>query len=201
MARLWATKGSKPQIASAPSSKPQIASAPSRKSVAISGYVFPESGKLIVTKPTWFNFETVIQSLREFISVVNIPFNTKIALVLDNAPWHKKAYRLIVEEELPEYADIRQKIELIRLPPYSPDLNPIEQCWRKARREVTHNRYFKSLELPEYADIRQKIELIRLPPYSPDLNPIEQCWRKARREVTHNRYFKSLDDLAYSLFS
>lgn len=136
VARLWAPKGS----------KPQVASAPSRKSVAISGYVFPESGKLIVTKPTWFNFETVIQSLREFMSVVNIPFNTKIALVLDNAPWHKKAYRLIVEEELPEYADIRQKIELIRLPPYSPDLNPIEQCWRKARREVTHNRYFKSLD-------------------------------------------------------
>ena len=51
-----------------------------------------------------------------------------------------------MEEELPEYADIRQKIELIRLPPYSPDLNPIEPCWRKARREVTHNRYFKSLD-------------------------------------------------------
>ena len=39
-------------------------------------------------------------------------------------------------------ADIREKIKLIKLPPYSPDLNPIEQCWRITRREVTHNTYF-----------------------------------------------------------
>ena len=46
------------------------------------------------------------------------------------------------EEALEEYADIREKIKLIKLPPYSPDLNPIEQCWRITRREVTHNTYF-----------------------------------------------------------
>lgn len=65
---------------------------------------------------------------------------------MDNAPWHKKAYRLIEKEKLPEYEDIRGKIELMTLPPYSPDLNPIEQCWRVTRREVTHNRYFRDLE-------------------------------------------------------
>ena len=31
------------------------------------------------------------------------------------------------------------------IPPYSPDLNPIEQVWRVARREVTHNRFFSSI--------------------------------------------------------
>ena len=31
--------------------------------------------------------------------------------------------------------------------PYSPDLNPIELCWRETRKEVTHNTYFKSLEI------------------------------------------------------
>ena len=36
---------------------------------------------------------------------------------------------------------------VIRMPPYSPDLNPIEQVWRITRREVTHNRYFKTLDL------------------------------------------------------
>lgn len=70
----------------------------------------------------------------------------KIVLVLDNAPWHKKAMRLIYDENLPEYADIRERMEVIPLPPYSPDLNPIEQVWRKTRREVTHNRYFKKVE-------------------------------------------------------
>ncbi|MBQ6121406.1 MAG: transposase, partial [Clostridia bacterium] len=32
------------------------------------------------------------------------------------------------------------------LPPYSPDLNPIEQVWRITRREKTHNRYWKNLD-------------------------------------------------------
>ena len=66
-------------------------------------------------------------------------------MVLDNAPWHKKAVRLVNDESLPEYADIRARMTIINLPPYSPDLNPIEQVWRKTRREVTHNRYFKNV--------------------------------------------------------
>ena len=68
-------------------------------------------------------------------------------LVLDNAPWHKKAIRLIEDTNNTEYADIRAKVRFIRMPPYSPDLNPIEQVWRITRREVTHNRYFKTLDL------------------------------------------------------
>ena len=65
---------------------------------------------------------------------------------MDNAPWHKKMYRLIVNEKLDEYSDIRDKVEFILLPPYSPDLNPIEQVWRITRRENTHNVFFESIE-------------------------------------------------------
>ncbi len=128
--RKWVPKGS----------KPQVKSAPGRKSVAYSGYVIPSTGELIVTKPSWFNFETVIQSFRDFIQ--RYPTQKRIFLVLDNAPWHKKAVRLVQSEALEEYQDIRDKLTLIFLPPYSPDLNPIEQCWRITRREVTHNSYF-----------------------------------------------------------
>ncbi len=53
------------------------------------------------------------------------------------------------EEALEEYADIRGKIELIKLPPYSPNLNPIEQCWRVTRRDVTHNTYFPDATILE----------------------------------------------------
>lgn len=119
-----------------------MASAPGRKSVPYSGYVVPETGELITTKPFWFNYETVIQSFREFMSIYPIPDGKKVCMVIDNAPWHTKAYRLVEEEALDEYADIREKIELVKLPPYSPDLNPIEQCWRITRRDVTHNTYF-----------------------------------------------------------
>jgi transposase len=31
------------------------------------------------------------------------------------------------------------------LPPYSPDLNPIERVWKLTRRLCTHNRYFPKL--------------------------------------------------------
>ena len=61
----------------------------------------------------------------------------------------KKAVRLVQAEALPEYRDIRDKMSFIFLPPYSPDLNPIEhdlnpieQVWGITRREVTHNTYF-----------------------------------------------------------
>lgn len=63
---------------------------------------------------------------------------------MDNAPWHKKAKRLIETED--EYADIREALNIVSLPPYSPDLNPIEQVWRITRREKTHNRYWKNLD-------------------------------------------------------
>jgi len=34
----------------------------------------------------------------------------------------------------------------IFLPPYSPELNPVERVWRITRRQVTHDRYFQSVE-------------------------------------------------------
>lgn len=111
-----------------------------------SGYIIPETGELFLNKPTWFNYETVIQSLRDFINSYQVSDGRMIYMVIDNAPWHKKAYRLIQDEKLDEYEDIREKVILIKLPPYSPDLNPIEQCWRITRREVTHNTYFANVE-------------------------------------------------------
>lgn len=38
------------------------------------------------------------------------------------------------------------KVVFVYLPPYSPDMNPIEQVWRIARREVTHNTFFSCIE-------------------------------------------------------
>lgn len=132
MTRKWVLKGS----------EPKVKSAPGRKSVLYSGYVVPETGELIVSKPSWFNCETVIGSFYHLLENYPIPDGKRIYLILDNAPWHKKAVRLVQTEALPEYQDIRDKMSLLFLPPYSPDLNPIEQVWRITRREVTHNTYF-----------------------------------------------------------
>lgn len=133
--RQWFPKGS----------CPKVKSYPGRKSVAYSGFITYGSGELFVTKPSWFNYETTIASIREFIAMANLKRGEKIILVMDNAPWHKKAKRLIENER--EYADIRKKVTIVSLPPYSPDLNPIEQVWRVTRREKTHNRYWKNLDV------------------------------------------------------
>ena len=134
--RKWAEKGS----------EPKVMSKPGKDNMAYSGFVIPETGELTMTKPGWFNYESVIQSLREFIKTRPCPDGKKYCIILDNAPWHKKAIRLIWTEALDEYSDIRENMEYISLPPYSPDLNPIEQVWRMTRREKTHNHYFSSLE-------------------------------------------------------
>ncbi len=38
------------------------------------------------------------------------------------------------------------QLTLCFLPPYSPDLNPIERVWKLTRRLCTHNQYFSQLD-------------------------------------------------------
>ena len=63
-----------------------------------SGFVIPETGELVVTQPEVFNYETVIQSLRDFLEAKPCPEGKKYCVIMDNAPWHKKAIRLIWTE-------------------------------------------------------------------------------------------------------
>lgn len=133
--RMWAPVGS----------EPKVRSLPGRDKVSYSGFVNPSQGQLFVNKPSWFDFETTIAAIRAFIESCPPPSGKKYYLVMDNAPWHKKAKRLIKENADHQYDDINEKVVFVYLPPYSPDLNPIEQVWRKTRREVTHNRFFADI--------------------------------------------------------
>ena len=65
----------------------------------------------------------------------------KVFLVIDNGPCHwlddpGKAW-------LSENSD---KIELHRLPPYSPEFNPMEGVWKTTKRVTTHNRFFHTTD-------------------------------------------------------
>ena len=66
--------------------------------------------------------------------------------MIDNAPWHKKALRLIVDEQLPEYKDIREKLDIIKMPLTHMTLTLLSNCWRVTRREVAHSLYFETLD-------------------------------------------------------
>lgn len=130
---------------------PIVGSAPGHSGIPLSGFVVlgHDHGEVIITKPEKFTYETTISSIREFMESFLIPVGKHVYMILDNAPWHKKAKRLIRDETNTEYMDIREQITFLDIPPYSPDLNPIEQLWRHTRREITHNRYFPSIDLLE----------------------------------------------------
>ena len=130
-------------------SQPTVKSFPGRFKTSYSGFVIPKSGELFTCKPEIFNYETTIASIRDFLEAHPAPEGKKYALVMDNAPWHKKTIRLVETEKQPEYADIRESVTFIKLPPYSPDLNPIEQVWRITRRENTHNVFFATVSILE----------------------------------------------------
>lgn len=136
MTAAWYKKGS----------SPTVKSFPGRNKISYSGFVNPETGVLFTNSPSKFNYETSIDSLRKFLKFSPVPKGMKYAVVMDNAPWHKKMYRLIVTEEQEEYQDICDSVEFIMLPPYSPDLNPIEQVWRITRKENTYNVFFNSAD-------------------------------------------------------
>ena len=57
-----------------------------------------------------------------------------IVLVMDNAVWHKS--RSLV---------IPHNIEFVFIPPYTPEMNPIEQVWAEIRKRGFKNRMFKTL--------------------------------------------------------
>lgn len=62
----------------------------------------------------------------------------QVVMIMDQAGWHK-AKRL----------KIPANIVLSWLPPYSPELNPVEHLWDEIREKWFHNRVFKSLEAVE----------------------------------------------------
>ena len=67
-----------------------------------------------------------------------------IKLVLDGAGYHRSD---IVKSEAE-----RLKIELIYLPPYSPNLNPIERLWKVMNKHARNREYFSSTK-----EFRRKI--------------------------------------------
>lgn len=63
----------------------------------------------------------------------------KYVLILDNAAWHKTK---CVKNFIAKHENI--KIEFI--PPYSPELNPIETNWKVTKNAVTKSQFFRTIE-------------------------------------------------------
>ncbi|MGH8252279.1 MAG: IS630 family transposase [Steroidobacteraceae bacterium] len=116
---------------------PVLQHAPTRKSVACFGAVNLGNGVFVRTVCSVFNAETFQHFLRQLLRHRAAP--KRMILVLDNARYHHA--RLL----RPFLRGYRRVLSLLFLPPYSPQLAPIERVWKLARRLATHNRYFPTL--------------------------------------------------------
>lgn len=116
---------------------PVVMHASTRKSIACFGAVSLHSGKFIRTISPKFDaatFETFLKKLLRHRCR-----KKKMVVILDNARYH---HAKLLKPLLIKY---HKHLELMFLPPYSPQLAPIERVWKLARRLATHNRYFASL--------------------------------------------------------
>lgn len=77
-----------------------------------------------------------------FLYLLRVRNSGNIVLILDNAKFHKSSYVFATA--------FRLNITLIFLPPYSPDLNPIELVWKDLKRWV--NTYYYSCYALEFIE-------------------------------------------------
>ena len=74
-----------------------------------------------------------------FLDEISVRYpDNRMIMVLDGAGWHRNE-SLIVPDN----------IQLLKLPPYSPELNPVEHLWDDLREKSFHNVVFNSIDALE----------------------------------------------------
>ncbi len=112
---------------------PTVLQEPGRKGISVFGAIRISDGRLITRITEVYNAFTFV----EFLSIVHKKFPDSV-FVMDNALYHHASI-------VTDYAFLSQ-IELLFMPPYSPELNPIERVWKFTRKRATHNKYFALLD-------------------------------------------------------
>ncbi|MBM3883242.1 MAG: IS630 family transposase [Verrucomicrobia bacterium] len=117
---------------------PVLLHEPTRRSIALFGAVNLRAGQMHALFCDPFNGDTFTAFLRTLLR--RRAQGRRMVVVSDNAAYRKSPpVRAFV-------AQCDKRLELLYLPPYSPDLNPIERVWKLTRRLCTHNRYFPDLD-------------------------------------------------------
>lgn len=121
---MWSLKGH----------QPEINTYGGRKRQHLVGAVDPNNGDLHLAFSETLKspqFQHYLEGL-----LARYPEDKKLIIVLDNArAHHAKALEPFLKAN-------EDRLELIFLPPYSPDLNPMEWFWKFLRKMVTHNTFF-----------------------------------------------------------
>jgi transposase len=124
LSAIWAKKGSKP-IVKTNYSRGRVGVFGSLDSFGSFSYQF-------ASKQNSESFITFLEYLLGRYS--------HILLILDNAAIHKSKK---VQKFVSEHSS---RLELFYLPPYCPELNATEECWRQVRFNLTNNRFFANVD-------------------------------------------------------
>ena len=138
----WSEKGKQPKIQQKQRK---------RERRTLFGCVEPSTGKVITTVEDKGNTKTFFKFL---VKVSRQYSNQKVVMVVDNVRYHH-AKRL--KPVLEKYKD---RLELVYLPAYSPDLNPIERVWWYMRKKISHNRYIETMDkrIEKFNELMKKFE-------------------------------------------
>lgn len=96
------------------------------------GAVEPNTGDSFFLVLPYCNTECMNVFLRELSATYPNDF---ILLVADGAAWHRSMGLCIPKN-----------IEIFKLPPATPEMNPIEQIWKEIRKRGFRNEIFKTLD-------------------------------------------------------
>ena len=113
---------------------------PTRHSAGYFGAVRLRDGSFQFRRETdQFNGLTFFEFMKELYAT-SILGGRRVVVITDNAKYHHaRLHRQWREQHAAQFV-------LDYLPPYSPELNPIERVWKLTRRLCLHNRYFPLLQ-------------------------------------------------------
>jgi transposase len=107
-----------------------------RQRLNLSGAIDILSKKVLVREDKTLNSSSTIAFLKEVEAAY--PQARKVHLFCDNAKYYRnKDVQAYVKDS---------KIEMHFLPPYSPNLNPIERLWKFANEHVLYNKYYVNFD-------------------------------------------------------
>jgi len=112
---------------------------PTRKAFGYFGAVRLRDGRFLVRRETeQFDGQTTWSFFRR-LRQVSARSGRQVIVIIDNAKYHHASlHRDWRQAQEPDFV-------LAFLPPYSPELNPIERVWKLVRRLCLHNQYFPEL--------------------------------------------------------
>jgi transposase len=96
-----------------------------------------ETGQMTVTFHKTGNYKNFKKHLKKLLYIYRN--HSKVIIVVDNVRFHHAKL-------LKKWLKSNPKLEIVYLPPYSPELNPIERAWWYMRKKITHNRYIQSMD-------------------------------------------------------